>query len=59
MFLFELFGSRSNVERIGKNQTFDNDIDHYQLYRILCQRLHHLPRIKHKQIFNNIVRYTQ
>ena len=25
MFLFELFGSRSNVERVGKDQTFDND----------------------------------
>ena len=25
MFLFELFGSRSNVERVGKNQTCDND----------------------------------
>ena len=25
MFLFELFGARSNVERVGKNQTFDND----------------------------------
>ena len=25
MFLFELFGSRSNVKRVGKNQTFDHN----------------------------------
>ena len=25
MFLFKPFGSQSNVGRVGKNQTFDND----------------------------------